>query len=59
MANKILDAAVEYVRMHRGKTSTCGRTTIDGTINDAANIFAASYDEYMTIFDALTRLFNE
>lgn len=59
MANKILDAAAEYVRMHRGEKSTCGRITIDGTINDAANIFADSYDEYLTIFAALEKLFDK
>lgn len=57
MANKILDAAAEYCRMNAGKTATDGRTDVSGIINDAANIYAGSYDEYLMIWAALEKLF--
>lgn len=61
MANKILDAAARYVNacIDMNSESTNGTHDTSDYINDAANSFAESYDEYMTIFDALTRLFNE
>ena len=58
MANKIIDAAAEYCRQHAGKTATDGRTDIDGAINDAANLYAGSYEEYLTIWTALEILFK-
>lgn len=58
MANKILDAAIEYCRMNAGRTATDGRADVSGIINDAANIYAGSYEEYLTIWAALEKLFQ-
>ena len=48
-------AAAEYVNacIDAGSESYTGTHNVDDYVNDAANIFAGSYDEYMTIWDAL------
>ena len=58
MADKILNAAAEYCRKYAGTPATDGRTDIDGIINDAANIYATSLEEYLTIWSALEKLFK-
>lgn len=50
MESKI-KSAIAYIRNH------IGHGTDDAEIkNDAANIFAASYDEYMIIWEAIKNL---
>ncbi len=44
--------AIAYVEAMHGMTSKDIR-------NDAANIFAATFDEYMLIWDALDDIFGE
>lgn len=58
MADKILNAAMEYCKQRTGKPTTDGKNNIDGLINDAANIFASNYDEYLTIWSVLEKLFK-
>lgn len=47
--------AVNYVDTHNSGTSG---NTLNDIINDAANIYADSFDEYMTLSDALTMMFR-
>ena len=51
MERKIHEAAAYVVALH-GTASKSVR-------NDAANIFAATFDEYMLIWDALDDIFGE
>ena len=44
--NEKIQKAAEYVAVHRND---------EDPINDAANIFADSYEEYMTIWHALMK----
>ena len=53
--NKQLVKAIAYVRMHNVGTSG---NTIDDIINDAANIYGRSYEEYCSICSQLDDIFD-
>ena len=53
---KKIDDAKRYVLEHIGTEATTGRIDTADTINDAANIYAADYSEYLEIWRALEDL---
>lgn len=55
MKKKIEDAR-QFVLAHIGTEATTGRVNNADTINDAANIFADDYSEYLEIWRALEDL---
>lgn len=55
MKKKIEDAR-QFVLAHIGTEATTGRVNNADTINDAANIFADDYNEYLEIWKALEDL---
>lgn len=53
---KKIENARQFVLDHIGTEATTGRISNADTINDAANIFADDYSEYLKIWEALEDL---